>query len=107
MATSLTSDNFEEEVINFDGLVLVDFWASWCGPCKMIAPIIEEISEEYGDNEKVKIAKLNVDENGDIAQQYGIMSIPALKFFKGGEVVDEIVGMQPKEAIVGKLEDLQ
>ncbi|MFB1050892.1 thioredoxin [Paraliobacillus sp. JSM ZJ581] len=81
-----------------DGLVLVDFWATWCGPCKMIAPVLEEIDAELGDT--VKIVKLDVDENQETAGKHGVMSIPTLMIFKDGEVVDQIVGFQPKEALV-------
>jgi thioredoxin 1 len=80
------------------GLVLADFWAPWCGPCKMIAPVLEEIDGEMG--EKVKIVKLNVDDNQETAAAYGVMSIPTLIVFKDGEVVDKVVGFQPKEALV-------
>lgn len=102
----LNNDNFDSEVANFDGIVLVDFWAEWCGPCKMIAPILEEIASEFSSESKIKIAKLNVDENSELAQKYGIMSIPALKLFRGGEVVDELVGVQPKEVIISKIKGL-
>ncbi|MDD3647003.1 MAG: thioredoxin [Candidatus Dojkabacteria bacterium] len=107
MALELTNDSFDTEVLKFEGLVIVDFWAPWCGPCQMVAPIIEELSNEYKDNDKVKICKLNVDDNQEIAQRYGIMSIPTMKFFKAGEIVDEIVGLQPKEAIAEKISGLQ
>ena len=107
MALELTNDNFNKVVKEFEGLVLIDFWAAWCGPCQMIAPVIEELSKEFKGNEKVKICKLNVDDNQELAQEYGVMSIPVLKFFKGGEAVDEIVGMQSKEVIVSKLNQLQ
>ncbi|WP_182200385.1 thioredoxin [Paraliobacillus salinarum] len=80
-----------------DGLVLVDFWATWCGPCKMIAPVLEEIDAEMSDT--VKIVKLDVDENQETAAKHGVMSIPTLLLFKNGEVVDQVVGYQPKEAL--------
>ncbi|HLR73056.1 MAG TPA: thioredoxin [Pseudogracilibacillus sp.] len=87
--------NFSQETN--DGLVLVDFWAPWCGPCKMIAPVLEELAEEQGD--AVKIAKLNVDDNQETAGKYGVMSIPTLLLMKDGNVVDQVVGFQPKEAL--------
>ena len=80
-----------------DGLVLVDFWAPWCGPCKMIAPVLEELDSEMG--EKVKIVKLDVDDNQETAGKYGVMSIPTLLLMKDGNVVDQVVGFQPKEAL--------
>lgn len=81
-----------------EGLVLADFWATWCGPCKMIAPVLEEINGEMSD--KVKIVKLDVDDNQETAGKFGVMSIPTLLLFKNGEVVDQVVGYQPKEALV-------
>jgi thioredoxin 1 len=83
------------------GTVLVDFWAPWCGPCKMIAPVLEDLSKDLGD--KLKIAKVNVDENPGSAQKYGIMSIPTLLIFKNGQPVDKIVGFQPKEALLNTI----
>ncbi|MED3835238.1 thioredoxin [Peribacillus frigoritolerans] len=91
----VTDDNFASEIR--EGLVLVDFWAPWCGPCKMIAPVLNEIDEEMGN--QVKIVKLNVDENSDTTSEYGVMGIPALILFKDGEKVDQVIGFQPKEAI--------
>ena len=91
-----TGENFENEVLKSEGLVLVDFWAPWCSPCRMLGPILEELEEEMG--EKVKVCKVNVDEEGALAQKYGIMSIPAVFLFKGGEVVETMIGLQPKES---------
>lgn len=99
-----TDSNFSVEVLEADVPVLVDFWAPWCGPCKMIAPMVEEISNEYAG--KVKVGKLNTDDNQTVASQYGVMSIPTLMIFKNGEVVERIVGAQPKEALTGKLESV-
>ncbi len=98
----LTDQNFESEVIEFKSTpVLVDFWAPWCGPCQMIGPMITEIADEMKD--KIKVGKLNVDESPETAGKYEIISIPSLKIFKDGEIVDEIVGLQPKEVIVEKI----
>ncbi|WP_027964639.1 thioredoxin [Halalkalibacillus halophilus] len=90
-----TDQNFSEETQ--DGLVLVDFWAPWCGPCKMIAPVLEELDSDM--NEQVKIVKVDVDENQETAQKFGVMSIPTLILFKNGEQVDQAHGFQPKEAL--------
>lgn len=87
----------EFDAIKENGVVLVDFYADWCGPCKMISPILEELAKEYEG--KVSIAKVNVDENGDIAGRYGVMSIPNLVLFKNGEVVKQVVGFQPKNQL--------
>ncbi|WP_209122037.1 thioredoxin [Alkalihalobacillus sp. BA299] len=91
-----TDQNFATET--GEGVVLADFWAPWCGPCKMIAPVLTELDEEMG--EKVKIVKLDVDENQETAGKFGVMSIPTLMVFKNGEKVDQVVGFQPKEALV-------
>jgi len=91
----VNDQNFAQETA--EGLVLVDFWAPWCGPCKMIAPVLEELDSDMGD--KVKIVKLNVDDNQETAGQYGVMSIPTLLLMKDGNVVDQVVGFQPKEAL--------
>ena len=100
----LNADGFEKEVINSELPVLVDCWAPWCQPCLMVAPIVEEVAEEYQG--KVKFCKLNVDECRDIATRYGIMSIPTLLIFKGEKVVDQIIGAVPKEIISKKLDNV-
>jgi thioredoxin 1 len=104
MPIELTDENFKEEIENSDELALVDFWAPWCGPCRMLGPIIEEIAEEFRG--KIKVGKLNVDENPETASKYEILSIPALKFFKEGRVVEELTGLQPKEVFVEKISNL-
>lgn len=93
--------NFKEEVLESDLLVLVDFWAEWCMPCQMVAPAVEEIAREYEG--KLKVSKLNVDEAPKTSSEYGVMSIPTLAIFKGGEIVDKIIGAVPKEAIEEKI----
>lgn len=93
---SATDQTFAAETK--DGVTLVDFWAPWCGPCRMIAPVLEEVDQEMGD--KVKIVKVNVDENPETASKFGVMSIPTLLVFKNGELVDKTIGYQPKEALV-------
>ncbi len=97
----LDSENFEKEVSQFAGTVLVDFWAPWCGPCKVVSPIVEEVAKDY--NGKVKVGKLNTDDAPDIASRYGIRSIPTLMYFKNGAVVQQLVGAYPKSKIVEKL----
>ena len=102
MALELTSQNFDEKVIKSNKPVLVDFWAEWCGPCKMIAPTIESIAAEYAD--KLVVGKINVDNEPDISQKYGIRNIPTMLVFKGGVVVDKLVGAMTKPALVSKLQ---
>jgi len=99
--TELNETNFEQEVLKSNIPVLVDFWAVWCGPCKMIAPIVEELAAEYEG--KLKIGKVDVDNHQQIAMQYGIRSIPTLLVFKSGKVVEQIVGAAPKKSLVEKL----
>ena len=96
---NLTSDNFDD-IINENPVVLVDFWASWCGPCRMLAPIIHEIAEEI---DGIVVGKVNVDEEGDLAQQFGIMSIPTVLVFQNGEPVEKSVGLKSKDAIIEML----
>lgn len=99
MAIELTAENFAQEVESSSVPVFVDFWAEWCGPCKMMGPIVEEISNEV-DPSKLKVAKLDVDKAGELAQKHGIMSIPAFKVFKDGQVVKEFVGSRSKEDVM-------
>jgi len=100
----VTTATWEKEVLNSSGIVMIDFWAVWCGPCRIIAPAVEELSREYTG--KVKIMKLNTDENPDIASKYKILGIPTLMFFKDGQKVDQVVGAVPKPQIKAKLDSL-
>jgi len=102
MAKVVTDQTFEEEVLKAEGVSLVDFWAPWCGPCRMIGPIIEELSEEYAG--RVNVLKMNVDENPNTPGRYGIMGIPTLLLFKNGQLVDTMVGFQTKEALVQRID---
>ncbi|MBD65214.1 MAG: thioredoxin [Halobacteriovoraceae bacterium] len=102
--SNINKDSFETEVLKSNTPVVVDFWAEWCGPCKALAPVLEEISDEVGSN--AKVVKVNVDEAGELAQQYGIRGIPTLIFFKDGEVKSTLVGNQPKAEILKTINDL-
>jgi thioredoxin 1 len=102
MALELTNENFQAEVLDSDKVSMVDFWAEWCGPCRMIGPIVEELYNEYEG--KAVIGKVNVDQNREIAMKYGVMNIPTILFIKNGEVVERHVGAAPKPVLQGKLD---
>lgn len=101
-ASQVTDSTFKQEVLESQVPVLVDFWAPWCGPCRMVAPVVDEISEQYDG--QVKVVKVNTDENPSVASQYGIRSIPTLMIFKGGQRVDMVVGAVPKTTLANTLE---
>jgi len=100
--SEVTTSSWESEVIKAQGVVMIDFWAAWCGPCRIISPTIEELSKEYSG--KIKVLKLNTDENSDIASRYQVMGIPTVMFFKDGTKVDQIVGVVPKQFLKAKIE---
>ncbi len=100
--TTLTQDNFTREVLQSPAPVVVDFWAEWCGPCKMLTPILQELADEY--NDRVRIGKVNIDEHQDLAAQYGIQSIPTLLVFRQGQVTDQIVGLRSKRELKTKFD---
>ena len=100
MSLVITKENFESEVLKSDKPVLVDFWAAWCGPCKMLSPVIDEIADERSD---IKVGKINVDEQPELASQFAVMSIPTLIVFKNGEIANKAIGVQSKDAILSML----
>ena len=99
-AININKNNFSEEVVNSEQKVLLDFWAPWCGPCRMVAPVVEEIAKERTD---IKVGKVNVDEQPELASQFGIMSIPTLVVMQGGKIVNQAVGVRPKDQILAML----
>ncbi|NLD50481.1 MAG: thioredoxin [Clostridiaceae bacterium] len=99
--TILTKDNFEKEVVQSDGVVMVDFWAPWCGPCRAVGPIVDELAVEFKD--KAKVAKLNVDEEGEIAAKFRVMSIPTIMVFKNGELIEKLIGARSKNELTDVL----
>ena len=101
MALAFNDSNFQDEVLNSELPVLVDFYADWCGPCKMMSPVVDELSREYEG--RLKVGKVNVDENTNVAQQYRVMSIPTILLIKNGQVVDQVVGAVPKAQLTGKI----
>ena len=100
--SEVTTSTWDDEVIKAQGLVMIDFWAAWCGPCRIISPTVEELSKEYSG--KIKVLKLNTDENSDIASRYQVMGIPTIMFFKDGTKLDQIVGVVPKQFLKAKIE---
>jgi len=101
---NVTSANWDAEVLQDGGLVMIDFWATWCGPCRMVAPVVEKLAGEYKG--KIKVLKLNTDENPDVASKYGIQGIPTLMFFKDGKKVDQVVGAVPEGTLKAKFDSL-
>ena len=100
MIIEITKDNFQAEVLNSDKPVLIDFWASWCGPCKMLSPVVDQIADEHPE---IKVGKINVDDEGELAGQFGVMSIPTLLVFKDGKIAGQSVGVRPKNFILEML----
>ena len=103
MITTITKDNFENEIVKADKPVLVDFWASWCGPCRMLSPTIDEIAEEHPE---IKVCKINIDDEAELAIRHGVMSVPTLMIFKNGEIAQTAVGVRPKDEILDLLKEI-
>lgn len=103
MALEITDGNFQNTVLDSDQVSIVDFWAPWCGPCKMVGPIVDELAKDYEG--QAVIGKVNVDDNSEISMKYGVRNIPTILFIKGGEVVDKVVGAVPRSVLEGKLKD--
>lgn len=106
MSKAVTDQDFKSEILDFDGVAIVDFWAEWCTPCRVQGPIIDKLAEKYAKEGKVRIAKLDVDNNPKTQQQYHVMSIPTLIFYKNGEVAETFVGLRSEDDIDGKLQEL-
>ena len=104
MAVEFTAENFDDLALNSDKPVVVDFWAEWCGPCRMVGPVVEELANDYDG--RAVVGKVNVDHHGDISMKYGVCNIPTILFLKGGEVVDKSVGAVPKNVLIEKLDAL-
>jgi len=104
MAVEFTAENFDDLALNSDKPVVVDFWADWCGPCRMVGPVVEELANDYDG--RAVVGKVNVDQHGDISMKYGVRNIPTILFLKGGEVVDKSVGAVPKNVLIEKLDAL-
>ena len=104
MALEITVDNFEQEVLASDQPVMVDFWAAWCGPCRMVSPVVDKIGENYAG--KAKVGKINVDEQGALAERFRVLSIPTIYIFKNGDIVEKMVGARPYEELAGALDKL-
>lgn len=105
MFTELNDENFDQEVLSIQGLVMVDFWAVWCGPCRSLAPIVGEIADECAD--KVKVCKFDIESGTEIPSRFGIMAVPTILFFKNGEIVDKFTGVVPKSRLIAKIDSLQ
>jgi len=106
MFLELTQENFSTEIEEFSGVVMVDFWAPWCGPCRQQSPIVDELAQDLANNDQIKIAKINIDENQDISQRFNIRSIPTLVFFKAGKIDGQLAGLNSKDILEKKINEL-